>query len=72
MEPGTFSPIPISWAESLLRIGTSVLLPLLIGIDRFVHRKPIDFRPLMIVSRGACALSLTIMELRSRTKCYVR
>ncbi|MBB5710025.1 MgtC/SapB family protein [Sphingomonas xinjiangensis] len=67
MEAGTFSPIHISWAEALLRIGASMLLPLLIGIDRFLRRKPIDFRPFMIVALAACSLSLTIMEMGART-----
>lgn len=67
MEAGTFSPIHISWAEALLRIGASMLLPLLIGVDRFVRRKPIDFRPFMIVALAACALALAIMELAART-----
>ncbi|MEO7467807.1 MAG: MgtC/SapB family protein [Sphingobium limneticum] len=43
-----------------------MLLPLLIGLDRFLRRKPIDFRPFMIVALAACALSLGIMELGSR------
>ncbi|MEO8374032.1 MAG: MgtC/SapB family protein [Sphingomonas bacterium] len=67
MEAGTFSPIHLSWAEALLRIGASMLLPLLIGLDRFLRRKPIDFRPFMIVALAACALSLTILELGART-----
>ncbi|AHE55445.1 MgtC/SapB family protein [Sphingomonas sanxanigenens] len=67
MDTGTFSPIHISWAEALLRIGASMLLPLLIGIDRFLRRKPIDFRPFVIVALAACSLALTIMELAART-----
>ncbi|KQX19455.1 MULTISPECIES: MgtC/SapB family protein [unclassified Sphingomonas] len=66
MEAGTFSPIHISWAEALLRIGASMLLPLMVGIDRFLRRKPIDFRPFMIVALAACSLALTIMELAAR------
>jgi putative Mg2+ transporter-C (MgtC) family protein len=66
MEAGSFSPIHISWAEALLRIAASMLLPLLIGLDRFLRRKPIDFRPFMIVALAACALSLGIMELGAR------
>jgi putative Mg2+ transporter-C (MgtC) family protein len=66
MEDGTFSPIHLSWMEALLRLGLSMFLPLLIGIDRFIRGKPIDFRPFMIVALAACALSLTIMELGAR------
>ena len=43
MEPSAFSPIQLTWAEATLRIGASMLLPTLIGIDRFLPRKPIDF-----------------------------
>lgn len=67
MEAGTFSPIHIGWAEALLRIAASMLLPLLIGIDRFLRRKPIDFRPFVIVALAACSLSLSIMELAARS-----
>lgn len=67
MEAGTLSPIHITWNEALLRLGASMVLPLLIGIDRFVRRKPIDFRPFVVVSLAACALSLTIMELAARS-----
>ncbi|MDT9599101.1 MgtC/SapB family protein [Sphingosinicella rhizophila] len=66
MEAGTFSPIHISWLETLLRIAASILLPLMIGIDRFLRRKPIDFRPFVIVSLSACALSLGTLELAAR------
>ena len=66
MEDGSFSPIHISWTEAMLRIGLSMFLPLLIGIDRFVRRKPIDFRPFMIVALAACALSMAIMEMAER------
>lgn len=65
MEAGAFSPVHISWAEALLRIALSMLLPLLIGLDRFLRRKPIDFRPFVIVALAACSLSLGIMELGS-------
>lgn len=66
MDAGAFSPIHISWAEAILRIGASMVLPMLIGIVRFLRRKPIDFRPFMIVALAACALSMTIMELAAR------
>lgn len=66
MEAGTFSPIHLSWAEALLRIAAGALLPLLIGVERFIHRKPIDFRPFVIVSLAACCLSLAILELAAR------
>ena len=67
MEAGTFSPVHISWLEALARIAAAMLLPLLIGVDRFVRRKPIDFRPFVIVALAACTLALAIMELAART-----
>ncbi len=66
MEPGSFSPIHIGWTEALLRIVASAALPLMIGVDRFLRRKSIDFRPFVIVSLGACALSLAVLELAYR------
>lgn len=68
MEPGTFSPIHLAWGEALLRIGASLLLPLLIGMERFLRRKPIDYRPFVIVSLAACALSLAVLELAARAR----
>lgn len=50
----------------MLRLAAGAFLPLLIGIDRFMRRKPIDFRPFVIVSLSACCLSLAIMELAHR------
>ena len=66
MEAGSLSPIHISLVEALLRIAASMILPLLIGLDRFLRRKPIDFRPFVVVSLAACSLSLTILELAAR------
>lgn len=66
MEAGAFSPIHLSWLEALARVAASALLPLLIGLERFLRGKPIDFRPFVIVSLGACAISLAVMELAHR------
>lgn len=66
MEAGLFSPLHLSWSEAFLRLAAGVVLPLLIGLDRFLRRKPIDFRPFVIVSLSACCLSLAVMELASR------
>lgn len=38
-------PDTIGWTEALARLGAATLLPFLIGLERFFHRKPIDFRP---------------------------
>lgn len=58
MEPGA-----LSWADFALRMGAATLLPLLIGMERFLRRKPIDFRPFVIISVGACGLAIGAMEL---------
>lgn len=67
MEPGTLSPVHISWTEAALRFGLAILFPLLIGIDRYLRRKPIDFRPFVIISVAACGLSMGSMELVNTT-----
>jgi len=66
MESGLFSPLHLTLGEALLRLAAGALLPLLIGLDRFIRRKPIDFRPFVIVSLSACCISLAIMELAHR------
>ena len=67
MASGTFEPFHITWTEALLRMGTAFFLPLAIGIERFYHKKPIDFRPFVIVSLAACSLSLAALEIAHRT-----
>ena len=56
------SPDTISWTDAIIRIGSAFLFPLLLGFERFLRRKPIDFRPFVIISVGACALVIGIME----------
>lgn len=63
MEPGTFSPVHVAWADAFARIACSILFALSIGIERFVHKKPVDFRPFVIISLSACGLGLLVMEL---------
>ncbi|WP_373489958.1 MgtC/SapB family protein [Parasphingorhabdus sp.] len=60
-------PEAISWAEALWRLGAATLLPFLIGLERFIRRKPIDFRPFVIISVGACGLAIGAMELVEST-----
>ena len=60
-------PDTISWAEALWRLGAATLLPFLIGLERFIRRKPIDFRPFVIISIAACALAIGAMELLEST-----
>lgn len=63
MKAELFSPLHLSWSEALLRLAAGVLLPLQIELDCLILRKPIEFRPSVIVSLIACGLSLAIMEL---------
>ena len=67
MAPGTFEPFHITWFDAFVRMGTAFCLPLMIGIERFYHKKPIDFRPFVIVSLAACSLSLAALEIAHRT-----
>ena len=43
------------------------LLPFLIGFERFVRRKPIDFRPFVIISVAACGLVIATLEFSHRS-----
>jgi len=63
MEPGTFLPIHMGLPDALARIGLSIILALSLGIERFVHKKPVDFRPFVIISFGSCGLGLLAIEL---------
>lgn len=63
MEPGTFAPIHLEWLDAVARIAFAILFALSIGIERFVHKKPVDFRPFVIISLSACGLGLLVMEL---------
>ncbi len=56
-------PNTLSWIEVAIRIGAAVLFPLVIGLERFFHKKPIDFRPFVIISVAACALLIGSIEL---------
>lgn len=67
MEAGSFAPVHLGWLDALARIGLSVLFALAIGIERFVHKKPVDFRPFVIISVASCALSIAILDLGYRS-----
>ena len=62
-----FAPETIAWTDFLWRMGAATLLPLLIGMERFLRRKPIDFRPFVIISVSACGLAIGVMELLETT-----
>lgn len=53
----------MTWLDVALRVGMAALLPFLIGLERFLRRKPIDFRPFVIISLAACGLLIGSIEL---------
>jgi len=66
MEAGSFVPIDLSWLDVLARVGAAFAFSLAIGIERFVHRKPVDFRPFVIIAVTSCALAIGILDLGYR------
>jgi len=67
MFPAQFAPAGIEWSDALLRIALSLLLALAMGLERFLRRKPFDFRPFVIISLASCALALGLLELGARS-----
>ena len=63
MDPGAFAPVHIGWIDAFARLALSIVLALSIGVERFVHKKPVDFRPFVIISLSACGLGLLAVEL---------
>jgi putative Mg2+ transporter-C (MgtC) family protein len=49
--------------EVVLRLVAAVVLAFFIGLDRELRNKPVGLRTFMLVSLGAAAFSLVIMEL---------
>lgn len=62
-----FTPTTLTWLDIAVRVGCATLLPLAIGLERFLRRKPIDFRPFVIISVAACGLLIGSMELLQDT-----
>ena len=62
MEAGTFAPHYLDWADVLVRIAAAIVLSLALGLDRFLRRKPIDFRPFVIIALTSCTLVLGVSE----------
>ena len=62
MEAGTFGPLNLTWLDVLVRIGAAILFSLALGIERFLRRKPIDFRPFVIIALASCTLVLSVSE----------
>jgi putative Mg2+ transporter-C (MgtC) family protein len=66
VEVGSFSPVHIAWIDALARGAAAALFALALGIERFVRKKPIDFRPYVIVSLASCALTVGTIEFAYR------
>jgi putative Mg2+ transporter-C (MgtC) family protein len=62
MAAGTFSPIYLSWVDILARIGAALVFSLALGVERFLRKKPIDFRPFVIIALASCTLVLSVSE----------
>lgn len=58
-----FHPSAMSWLDVALRLAFATILPLIIGLERYFHKKPIDFRPFVIISVAACGLLISSVEL---------
>ena len=58
-----FAPETMSWEDVWLRFAFATILPFLIGLERFLRRKPIDFRPFVIISVGSCGLVMASIEM---------
>lgn len=56
-------PSSLTWFDVAWRLGAATLFPLIVGLERFFHKKPIDFRPFVIISVAACGLLIGSIEL---------
>lgn len=66
MEADTFSPSHLTWMDAAVRIGAALVLSLALGLERFWRKKPIDFRPFVIIALASCALTVSIIEFAYR------
>ena len=53
----------MSWEVAGIRLLFATVLPLMIGMERYLRQKPIDFRPFVIISVGACGLVMASIEM---------
>ncbi|QPQ54301.1 MgtC/SapB family protein [Allosphingosinicella flava] len=67
MTENSFALQSLTLSEFALRMGAATLLPFLIGLERFLRRKPIDFRPFVIIAVGACGLAIGALEIMAGT-----
>lgn len=56
-------PESLAWWEMLTRLGAAAAFALVLGIERYTHDKPIDFRPFVIISVVSAALLIGVTEL---------
>ncbi|MDC0738108.1 MgtC/SapB family protein [Cognatishimia sp. SS12] len=57
-----FAPDTLSWGNALLKLAAAIVLPMALGLERFWHRKPMDFRPFVIISLVACAVLIATLD----------
>lgn len=60
-------PDTLTWMQVVVRLAAAALLPFLIGLERFLRKKPIDFRPFVIIAVGAAGLVMASIELLHST-----
>ena len=61
------TPTSLDWPEMLARLGAAALFGAALGIERYTHKKPVDFRPFVIISLTSAALLIGITELAEKT-----
>lgn len=57
-----FTPTSLNWADMLTRLGAATLCAASLGVERYVQKKSIDFRPFIIISVVSAALLIAITE----------
>ena len=60
MEIGAFGPVQVTWLDALARFGAAFLLSFTLGLERFLRKKPVDFRPFVIIALASCSLVLGV------------
>jgi putative Mg2+ transporter-C (MgtC) family protein len=57
----------VTTSDAAVRLAAATVLPLLIGLERYLRLKPIDFRPFVIISVGSCGLIIAAFEMLPTT-----
>lgn len=58
----SLSPLHFTWFDILARLGAAIVFSLMIGLERFLNRRPVDFRPFFIVAVASCSLVIGLIE----------